>query len=786
MKAHRYLLFIIVCILSIGTGWADQKTFYYKYTAKVATGQTEYGSVYASTDKDATPDYKSQIESNRLSQAAYQAPSITLYLWAKPNDGYTLDYWSGPNNTTIYGTSDDNIVFTANASFSASATGNNTTSVTYTANFKKLGVLRVFSDMGGAAYVSKIDNDNGDKVTLTAYNLYDYKFTGWMHNGSIFSTEKELEVTVPNLATGQHDDWTAKFEPQTVTYYRLKSDKGYYLSIVGKQGSVLNDNTTFYGFKLYGTIGLASTNVQNDPSTILKVTHGEYASGVYSNLEIEAQGIKLTEVIKAGVNKAKESDNSFSLTEKFTLIWDGQDGYKIKNADEAFFLQGVGSDGYGYFVGEDYNNAQKDTWHFEPVDGSTSTANLAVTSEKTIGDKHYATLFVPFPFQCADGMKAYYVADIVDDRAECNTNGIVNVHGFTPVILEWTDGSNYVVPINTEKDQPGNVVSNAIEQDWWKGCINLYTTGGNNPSLHTCYFDRDGNMTDANGLVQFDSSTMRVMDKDGDNLVLNTNFTQGTTMPSNKCFIEKNPVRDLYVVIFPLELDEASPELSEPHNAIYAEVHVLRSVAGPKDGEEWGNWNTLCLPFDLDATEIESLFGECELKALDHFWVTDDGTLHLRFEDATAIACGQPYLIRVKKDIADITLHNKWVNTEKLNNQHLATDDYTLDFQGSYVYLNGTNGQYVPQKSYIINKNLYYYVDSNVKMKGFRAYFKPEAAPTAKTPIKAMKTAEGDPTAISNICIEGLEDGTIYNTQGIRLNSMQRGINIVNGKKIIR
>ena len=779
MKTHRYILFIIACVLSIGTGWAKQQTFYYKYTAKTSTGDTKYGSVYASTDKNATPSYKATVASDQISVDAYTAPSVTVYLWAKPVTGYTVEKWSGSDGSTLYGTETSG-EFTA-----SSTTSGSPTSVTYTAYFKKLGVLRVFADNGGAAYVSKIDNDNGETVTLEAYNLYDYKFTGWMHNGSIFSTEKTLQVTVPNLATGEHDDWTATFAEQEIQYYRLRSDKGYYLSIVGNQGGQLthtsSGNNYLDGFKLNGTIKLISTNVQNDPSTILKVTHGTQTSGVYSDFDIEAQGIKLTDVIK---NALSGSDVSFS--EKFTLISDGKGGYKIKNAEQGFFLQGVGNDGNGYLVGEEYSNAKNDIWYFEPVDGSTNTANLAVTSEKTIGDKHYATLFVPFPFQCADGMKAYYVANIVDDRAECNTNGIVNVHGFTPVILEWTDGSNYVVPINTETDQPGNVVSTAIDNDWWKGCINLYTTGGANPTQRTCYFDRNGNMTDAGKTLTFDNSIMRVMDVDGDNLVLNKNFTQGNAMPSNKCYVEKDPVKDLYVVIFPLELDEASPELSEPHNAIYAEVHVLRSVAGPKDGEEWGNWNTLCLPFDLDATEIESLFGECELKALDHFWVTDDGTLHLRFEDATAIACGQPYLIRVKKDIADITLHNKWVNTEKLNNQHLATDDYTLDFQGSYVYLNGTNGQYVPQKSYIINKNLYYYVDSNVKMKGFRAYFKPEAAPTAKTPIKAMKTAEGEPTAISNICIEGLEDGAIYNTQGIRLNSMQRGINIVNGKKIIR
>ncbi len=769
-------LSFFLLLLTLGTvnGWAKQQTFY--WSAKVASNPTGAGQVYISGTKADCSDKKT---SDSGSLSAYQTPSFTVYLKAIPGNEYTLRDWTGSNGTTYYGE-------TTNVSITGK-TGS-ATQITYTANFVKKGCLVVESDEGGAATVDVINNTAGQTVHLEAFGSFDYVFAGWEVNGKIESRDRQLTVKIPDTATALNPvKYKATWTKNTVTYYRIKNGNGQYLSMVGTQGSALTSGTgdgqTFDGIELKGTLKLVNNNVQSDPSTIFKVTTTGYNSGVYSDFEMESQGLKLTDILKADIAQISR----VTLTEKLVLNWDGRNGYKIKNLDQGFFIQHKGSDAHASFIAEDYSGAQNDIWYFEPVDGSTSTANLAVTSEKTIGDKHYATLFVPFPFQCADGMKAYYVADIVDDRAECNTNGIVNVHGFTPVILEWTDGSNYVVPINTEKDQPGNVVSNAIEQGWWKGCINLYTTGGNNPSLHTCYFDRDGKMTDANQLVQFDSSTMRVMDVDGDNLVLNTNFTQGPNMPSNKCFIEKNPVRDLYVVIFPLELDEASPELSEPHNAIYAEVHVLRSVAGPKDGEEWGNWNTLCLPFDLDATEIESLFGECELKALDHFWVTDDGTLHLRFEDATTIACGQPYMIRVKKDIADITLHNKWVNTEKLNNQHFVTDDYTLDFQGSYVWLDGTSGNYVPRNAFIISNNLFYLVNSNVKMKGFRAYFMPEAKPAAKAPIRVMKFATEDkPTAIGTVSFDGLDDGPIYNTQGVRLNSMQRGINIVNGKKIIR
>lgn len=96
--------------------------------------------------------------------------------------------------------------------------------------------------------------------------------------------------------------------------------------------------------------------------------------------------------------------------------------------------------------------------------------------------------------------------------------------------------------------------------------------------------------------VKFDDKTMRVLDVNDGKIELNTNFSQDD-LPSNKCFIEyKEPMKSTAnEVIFPLELDEVSPALKEQYFSAYEEVHVRRSVAGPKNGE-WGNWNTLCLP----------------------------------------------------------------------------------------------------------------------------------------------------------------------------------------------
>lgn len=768
MKANRFLLFILACVLSIGTGWA-KSTKYYEATVT----KTGSGTVYISKTNDFSGK-KTSISGN--SGQGVITGSGTLYLYAEPANGWVFQKWTGS------GINEDITIPNPSVSITYSSRYDRyPTQLSYNATFvQETGYIKVKTNPGGNANINNIQNTQNATVTITAYGEYNKTFNGWTVEGDDISSFN-LDLTKPSLTftnNGKHVTFTANWKNTNVSYYRIKDGNGKYLKMVGKCGT-LTASASNANISLSGALQLTNQNVISDPATIFKVETTSHAGSSWTDLNLYSQGLNTKSIIGDIITNAGYASQ---ISNKLTLIWNGQNGYTIKHESEDFYLQSTGGN---VSLKSAPSDAKNNTWYFEPVDGSTSTANLAVTAEKTIGDKFYATLFVSFPFECADGMKAYYVADIVDNVAQCNTNGITSVPAFTPIILEWTAGNGYVLPINTDNTQVGDVTSNAITQGWWKGCINLYTTGGSNPNLRTCYFDRSGNMTDAGKTLTFDNAIMRVMDADGGSLVMNKNFTQGAEMPSNKSYVEKNPVEDLYMVIFPLELDETL-ETDRNLNAIFAEVSVKRTFNGPKEGADWSNWNTLCLPFDLDETEISSLFGECELKALDNFWATDDGTLHLRFKDATEIECGQPYMIRVKKSIADLALHNKWVNTEKDNKLHLTTDDYTMDFQGSYDYLDGTNGNYVPRNAFIINSNLFYYVDSNVKMKGFRAYFMPEAKATAKSPVKAMKIAEGEPTGINNISFEGLEDGTIYNPQGVRLNSIQRGVNIVNGKKIIR
>lgn len=787
MKTHRYILFVIACVLSIGTGWGTNATTYY-YNVGVAKNPTAGGTVYIADNEN----FENQNTSSISGWASDRSQvSFPIYVKAVPNSNYLFDRWESSAGEAKY---------TSEANFSVAGQTNrpNNPTVTYTAYFKEKGCLVVDGGDGGNASISNPTCIVGETVTITAYGRYDYIFDGWEYNGEIVSKNLTMTATVPVGATSSNPaKYTATWHKNTIKYYRITNGSKY-LNLVGKQSQVLKtgsgSSTKLTGFDLSASIKLVdAATAQSSAGSIFKVTHDDFVSGEYKNLVIEAQGIKTTDILNTAIDMVQTQSSQFTMANTLCLSWDGRNGYKMHIDGTNYFLQQKNSDDHVSFIGDDYNGAQHDTWYLEPVDGSTSTSsvasNLAISNDIQLGDgRYYTTLFVSFPFKCAPNMRAYYVTDVKDNVAECNTNGIMDVHEFTPVILEWEgEAVSYVTPINIDGEVQ-NVPSDAMDKGWWTGCITLFTKTNNNNDSFTqtsYYLDANRSVKDKGSKITFNKSTMRVLNnKDDEKAVLGQNYTSGADMPNNKAYLDKQEAKELYIVIFPLELDEADMEIDGGINSTFSEVHVVRSLSAPKDGEEWSSWATLCLPFDLDGTEIEQQFGECELKALDNFWVTeDDGTLHLRFIDATTIECGQPYMIRVKKAVADLKLQEKHVNTERDNKMRLSdSQGYTLDFQGQYVKVDR-----LPADAFYINtSNSFKHVTSTskVSMKGFRAYFM--ATSSNGQPVRAMALSKGnEPTDVHRVIIDGLEEGSIYNLQGIRQNSMKRGVNIVNGKKIL-
>ena len=89
-----------------------------------------------------------------------------------------------------------------------------------------------------------------------------------------------------------------------------------------------------------------------------------------------------------------------------------------------------------------------------------------------------------------------------------------------------------------------------------------------------------------------------------------------------------------------------------------------------------GNWNTLCLPFDVEL-ESSPLEGATLKELTDAAYNAETGTLTLTFADATSIKAGQAYLI--KWDSGKNLSPSDLTFTGVTLNQTLRTDDISTD-----------------------------------------------------------------------------------------------------------
>ena len=198
-------------------------------------------------------------------------------------------------------------------------------------------------------------------------------------------------------------------------------------------------------------------------------------------------------------------------------------------------------------------------------------------------------------------------------------------------------------------------------------------------------------------------------------------------------------------------------------------VSMTRTLKG-------GKWNTFCVPFAMTPEEITSQLGAgAVVKKLTGATNDGNGNYTMTFEAASAIEAGKPYMVKVAEEQYDgsISLTGTRTITGTLTN---ATTDAGLTFCGTY-----TNGS-AQTGSFIISNNVFYNVDSAVTLGAFRGYI---TVPGAG--VKALNfTFDDDATGLNDLNdFKDLKD-VIYNLAGQRIGKMQKGINIVNGKKVLR
>lgn len=200
-------------------------------------------------------------------------------------------------------------------------------------------------------------------------------------------------------------------------------------------------------------------------------------------------------------------------------------------------------------------------------------------------------------------------------------------------------------------------------------------------------------------------------------------------------------------------------------SALIANVTVNREIKP--------DFNTVVLPFNVTAVQVAEIFGE-GTKVYNFSENSDNAeTAEIMFQSGDgSITANVPVL--VKATTASIAQEFKGVVVEKPESDIKVAGKF-IDFVGTYAPVDVAEGDY------FVGNGALYRSEGNTSMNAFRAFLKVKSAE-----VKAELFIDGVATAIESINGNVAQPaGAIYNLAGQRVQKAQRGLYIVNGKKVV-
>ena len=191
-----------------------------------------------------------------------------------------------------------------------------------------------------------------------------------------------------------------------------------------------------------------------------------------------------------------------------------------------------------------------------------------------------------------------------------------------------------------------------------------------------------------------------------------------------------------------------------------------------------GQWNTLCLPFSLNSSQIAACFGAgTEVKTLSSY-ANDGTTVTVTFADVTTIEAGKPYIVKpttsvVDPAFTDVTISNTMTDVTVGGATFKGTD--------KPVALPAND----KKKLYLANDKLWY-PTANLNVRTCRAYFELTADVPETAGAPSIVIDYGETTGVHTMA-EGrsvMED-VWYTLDGRKVHGqrLKEGVYIHNGRK---
>ena len=213
-----------------------------------------------------------------------------------------------------------------------------------------------------------------------------------------------------------------------------------------------------------------------------------------------------------------------------------------------------------------------------------------------------------------------------------------------------------------------------------------------------------------------------------------------------------------------------------------------------------GYWNTLTLPFSLSADKLATtcLAGADIREFKSASWDGGNQKLTINFSESGEIVAGVPYIIRwgtpetatgqVIENPSFTNVEVESISQEELDDEgnYCETESEGLRFEAQIAPVQLTSGS---NALVFGNENKLYKPKDDLYVYATRAYFSYSGSISMARQI-VMDFGDGDQqtTYIDGITVDGNRGSGvegIFNLNGQRLSAPQKGINIVNGKKVL-